>query len=172
VHPDDIQRIIDLKLPVNTTPTFFSDFAGYDILAIELMGEQRIKDSYLAYPPMMDAGNIVSFGSDIPSLPIDHISPLNSIEAALTLKNPRNPNSKAFPPERDGITLEQAIKAVTINVAWQIRMEDKLGSLEVGKYADLVVLEQNLFDVATDKVADVKVVATVMDGEFTYRAGL
>ena len=51
-------------------------------------------------------------------------------------------------------------------------MEDKLGSLEVGKYADLVVLEQNLFDVSPDKVADVKVVATVMDGEFTYRDGI
>jgi predicted amidohydrolase YtcJ len=63
VHPDDIQRIIDLNLPVNTTPTFFSDFGGYDILAIELMGEQRIQDSYLAYQPMMEAGNIVSFGS-------------------------------------------------------------------------------------------------------------
>jgi hypothetical protein len=172
VHPDDIQRIIDLKLPVNTTPSFFSDFAGYDILAIELMGWERIKDAYLAYPPMMDAGNIVSFGSDVPSLPLNHISPLNSLEAALTLKDPQNPNSKAFPPERDGITLEQGIKAITINVAWQIRMEDKLGSLEVGKYADLVVLEQNLFDVSPDKVADVKVVATVMDGEFTHRDGI
>jgi predicted amidohydrolase YtcJ len=172
VHPDDIQRIIDLKIPVNTTPTFASDFGGNDILAMKLMGEQRIKDSHLAYPPIIRAGNIVSFGSDIPSLPIDHISPLNAMEAALTLKNPRNPNSKAHPPGKDGITLEQAIKAVTINVAWQIRMEDKLGSLEVGKYADLVVLEQNLFDVPPDKIADVKVVATVMDGEFTYRDGL
>ena len=82
------------------------------------------------------------------------------------------PDSKVFPPGREPITLEQAIRAVTINVAWQIRMEDKLGSLEVGKYADLVVLEQNLFDVSPDKVADVKVVATVMDGEFTHRDGI
>jgi predicted amidohydrolase YtcJ len=51
-------------------------------------------------------------------------------------------------------------------------MEDKLGSLEVGKYADLVVLEQNLFDVSSDELADVKVVATVMDGEFTHRDGI
>jgi predicted amidohydrolase YtcJ len=57
-------------------------------------------------------------------------------------------------------------------VAWQIRMEDKLGCLVVGKYADLVVLEDNLFDVAPDKVADVEVVATLMDGEFTYRNGV
>jgi hypothetical protein len=172
VHPDDIQRIIDLKLPVNVTPTLSTDFGGNDILAMELMGEQRIKDSYLAYQHFIRAGNIVSFASDVPALPMDHISPLNSMEAALTLKNPRNPDSKAFPPGQDGITLEQAIEAVTINVAWQIRMEDKLGSLEVGKYADLVVLEQNLFDVSPDKVADVKVVATIMDGEFTYRDGI
>ena len=81
-------------------------------------------------------------------------------------------SAKAFPPGRDGITFEQAIKAVTINVAWQTRMEDKLGRLEVAKYADLVALEQNLFDVLPDKVADVKVIATVMDGDFTHRAVL
>ena len=82
------------------------------------------------------------------------------------------PDQGRIPPGRAGIKLEQAIRAATINVAWQIRMEDKLGSLEVGKYADLVVLEQNLFDVSPDMVANVRVVATIMDGEFTHFAGL
>ena len=50
-------------------------------------------------------------------------------------------------------------------------MEDKVGSIEVGKYADLVILKNNLFDVAPDDIAEVKVEATMMDGRFTYRAG-
>ena len=69
-------------------------------------------------------------------------------------------------------SLEQAIKGVTIFPAWQLRMEEKIGSIEVGKYADLVVLGQNLFAVAPRDIADVEVMATMMDGNFTYRDGL
>lgn len=47
---------------------------------------------------------------------------------------PTNPESKVFPPGAKGLTLEQALAAVTTAPAWQIRMEDKIGSLEVGKY--------------------------------------
>ncbi len=75
---------------------------------------------------------------------------------------------KGFPPGRKGITLEQAIKAVTINPAWQIRMEDKLGSLEVGKYTDLVVLNRNLFDIDPTEISDVKVLMTIMNGRLTF----
>ena len=52
-----------------------------------------------------------------------------------------------------------------------MRMEDKIGGLEAGKYADLVILEKNLFDVAPRDIADVRVVATMMDGKFTHRDG-
>ena len=56
---------------------------------------------------------------------------------------------------REGVgTREQAIKGVTINPAWQLRMEDKIGTLEVGKYADVVVLDENLFDVETGGYID------------------
>ena len=49
-------------------------------------------------------------------------------------------------------------------------MEDKIGSLEVGKYADIVILEENLFDVPPRNIADVKVLATMMNGKFTYQS--
>ena len=88
----------------------------------------------------------------------------------MTLQDPTNPDSRPFPEGRKGITLEQAIKGVTIFSAWQMRMEDKIGSIEVGKYADLVILEKNLFDVKPRDIADVKVKATMMDGKFTYRS--
>lgn len=55
-------------------------------------------------------------------------------------------------------------------MTWQARREDKIGSLEVGKYADLVALERNIFDVAPGKIADVRVLATMMDGSFTHGA--
>ena len=61
---------------------------------------------------------------------------------------------------------------MTIDPAWQTRMEDKIGSLEVGKYADIVVLDKNLFDLRPDEIAEVSVQATMVNGKFTYRNGI
>lgn len=67
--------------------------------------------------------------------------------------------------------MEQAIRAITIDAAWQLRMEDKVGSLEKGKYADIVVLDGNPFEVEPEKIADIKVERMMMNGKFTYEAG-
>ena len=70
------------------------------------------------------------------------------------------------------ITLEQCLRSVTIEGAWQARKEDILGTIEVGKLADIVILERNLFDVESDDIADTRILATMMDGQFTHRDGL
>ena len=170
-HPDDLKRIFEMDIPVNVSPNFTTDWSGQDILALSLLGEERAREQYAMYPKVIANGNKVSISADIPSGPIEHIGPLFQMQTAMTLKDPTNPDSKAFPPGREGITLEQAIQAVTVNPAWQIRMEDKIGSIEIGKYADLVVLEENLFDKDAMEIADVRVLMTMMDGKITYRAG-
>ena len=83
-----------------------------------------------------------------PSSPVENVGPLNQLYTAMTFKDPLDhKNSKPFPADAKRMTLEQAVKAVTINPAWQIRMEDKIGTLEMGKYADIFVLDKNLFDI-------------------------
>ena len=62
------------------------------------------------------------------------------------------------------------IAGYTINNAYQIRMEDKIGSIEVGKYADMVVLNQNLFDIDTYDIHNVKVVETIFNGNTCFEA--
>ncbi len=171
-HPDDLQRILDMNLTVNITPNFSTDWTGQDMLAYQLLGEERTKEQLSTYPIVFANGNKVSLSADIPSSPLALIAPLFNMEAAITLQDPTSPDSKVFPPGRKGITLKQAIKGVTIFPAWQIRMESKIGSIEVGKYADLVILEKNLFDVAPRDIAEVKVEATIMDGKFTYWDGI
>ena len=161
-----------MDIPVNVTPNFSTDWSGQKTLALKNLGEERVQQQFSVYPKVFDNGNKVSLSADIPSAPIEHIGPLFSMEAAMSLQDPSNPDSEVFPSGRKGITLEQAIKGVTIDPAWQIRMEDKIGSLEVGKYADIVILEKNLFDVAPRDIADVKVLATMMDGVFTHRDGI
>ena len=71
-----------------------------------------------------------------------------------------------------GMTIAEAFRAITIDAAWQLRMEDKIGSITVGKYADLVVLDQDITRVAPREISNIKVLGTLMDGRFTHREGL
>lgn len=167
--PEDLKRVLEMDLTVNITPNFSTDWTGQDLLAYELLGEERTNEQLAVYPAAFRNGNKVSLSADIPSSPLRLIGPLFSMESAMTIKDPTNPDSKVFPTPRKGISLEMAIQGVTIYPAWQLRMEDKIGSIEVGKYADFVILENNLFDVDARDIAEVKVKATIMDGNYTYQ---
>jgi len=66
------------------------------------------------------------------------------------------------------ISVYKALQAMTINGAWQVKMEDKLGSIKVGKYADLVVLDRNPLKVDVSTLRDIQVMRTVVGGEDVY----
>jgi predicted amidohydrolase YtcJ len=170
IHPDDVKRIIENKIPINTTPKFSNDFSGTDKDAYRALGRERTETEFGRYPDLARAGVSVSLSADVPGTPPDMQVPLFVIQGAVTLKNPADPNAKHFPPGIEPMSLEQAIRGMTAEAAWQLRMEDKIGSLEVGKYADLVVLEKNPFDVDPMEISGIDVLMTMMDGRFTYRA--
>jgi predicted amidohydrolase YtcJ len=172
VHPQDLLRIMALHLTVNVTPLFGTDWDGRNELAKRLLGEERSRRQMSTYPLLFNNGNRVSLSADVPGSPLERIGPLFNMQAAMTLRDPSNPESRTFPPGRKGISLHHAIKGVTLFPAWQVRMEDKLGTIEAGKYADLVILEKNLFGVAPEDIAAVRVVGTLMDGKFSYRDGI
>jgi len=168
VHPDDVKRIEAMKIPLNISPIFYTDWSDGDKPAINMLGEKRVQSEYAKFMGPEKAGSIIALGPDVPSAPLSIAAPLYSVESVITRRDPLNDNSKVFPPGATGMTLEQALRTVTINPAWQLRMEDKIGSLEVGKYADLVVLDKNLFDINPTEISDVKVMKTMMDGRFTF----
>lgn len=110
----------------------------------------------------------------------DNAVPIKSLDAAgarVTLSSdwnvsPFNPfiglqNAVTRAPQE--LTLSKAIKAYTLNSAYVMRQEDKVGSIEVGKLADLVVLDRNLFDIAENSINQTKVMMTVFDGEIIYQ---
>ena len=171
IHPDDVKRIIDNKIPINTTPNFSNDFSGTDKDAYRALGKERTETMFGRYPDLARAGVSVSLSADVPSTPPDMQAPMFVIQGAVTLMNPADPNSKPFPPGIEPMTLEQAIRGMTTEAAWQLRMEDKIGSLEVGKYADIVVLDNNPFDVDKMEISKINVLKTMMNGRFTSEAG-
>lgn len=110
----------------------------------------------------------------------DNAVPIKSLDnagARITLSSdwnvsPFNPfiglqNAVTRAPQE--LTLAKAIKAYTLNGAYVMRQEDKVGSIEVGKLADFVVLDRNLFDIAEDTINKTKVDMTVFDGEIIYQ---
>jgi predicted amidohydrolase YtcJ len=171
VHPDDMQRVIEHKIPVNLTPIWATTWSGGLDSALAILGEERTVNNFQQIRTAYDGGTSVTVSADVPSTSAELMGALTQCEAAVTRLDPSDPNTtQVFPPMSQALTLEQCLRTVTIEGAWQARMEDKLGSIAVGKYADLVILEKNLFDVEPREIADVKVVATMMDGKFTYRA--
>ena len=66
------------------------------------------------------------------------------------------------------ISLADAIAAYTINGAYVNFMEDESGSIEVGKYADLIVIDRNLFKIPETEISEANVVLTMLDGEMIY----
>lgn len=172
VSDKDHETVIENEIMVNTTPIFHVDWEDQDKNALELLGRARAEATFARYSSLMALGHNVSISSDVPSSPIDLIGPLLNVEIAMTLRDPLNDESKPFPLSRKPASLEESLKAITIYPAAQQAMEDKIGSIEVGKYADLVVLDQDITTVEPREISNIKVLGTVMDGRFTHRDGI
>src|SRR5699024_1657804 len=71
---------------------------------------------------------------------------------------------------KESVNVQTALKSATIWVAHQMFLEDKVGSVEVGKYADLAVWDRNLYSVPTEEIKDMKALMTLFNGEVVYRS--
>ena len=169
VHPEDQQRVIDYKIPVNSTPNFTNTFGNGDKDNIRIRGIEQVNSSLGRYPHFARNGVKVSISADVPSTPQSMQGPLFVAQCAITLKDASDPDARSFPENRKPMTVEQAIRAITIDAAWQLGLDDKVGSIEEGKFADLVILEESPFDVAPEKIKDIEVQATIMDGTYTHK---
>ena len=114
-----------------------------------------------------ETGAVISLSSDYPT-DLYTFQPMPNIEVALTRQSVGKKDAFINEPQ-DRLKLEDVIEAYTLSNAYQMRMEDKLGSIEVGKLADMIVLDNNLFDTDVYKIHDVKVVETIMDGVTRFK---
>ncbi len=128
------------------------------------IGPERIKTTY-AFRSLLDAGASLAFGSDWTVAPMDVRL---GIYAALTRRTIDGANPDGWVPE-EKITLEEALRAYTSGGATAGFMEEKTGTLEEGKYADLVVLSQDLFQVNPVEIPEVEVEMTVVEGEIVFK---
>jgi hypothetical protein len=128
------------------------------------IGPERIKTTY-AFRSLLDAGARLAFGSDWTVAPID---PLQGIFAAVTRRTIDGANPNGWVPE-ERISVAEAVAAYTAGNAHASFLEDELGELTPGRYADLVVLSDDIFTIDPREVENVRVDLTIVEGEVVYR---
>jgi len=113
---------------------------------------------------MIDTGVMLIFGSDWTVAPLD---PILGIYAAVTRRTIDGKNPNGWIPEQK-ITVEEALRCYTVNNAWAMFREDEIGKIAPGMRADIVVLSDDLFAIAPEKIENVKVDLTLFDGSVIY----
>ncbi|SVA65522.1 uncharacterized protein METZ01_LOCUS118376, partial [marine metagenome] len=97
------------------------------------------------------------------------MNPLVAIETAIRREDPEN-LVKGVLNEDERMNLTEMLKAYTINSAYLMHQEHLTGSIEVGKAADLIILEKNLYTIPVDEISEVKVLHTMIEGKTVYTA--
>ena len=171
IHEDDLPRFAKLNVITSMSMQWATPDLSNLKLAVANLGEGIVYERFMRARSLVDSGAKLSFGTDWPAAGYySTYKPLEAIQVAVTREMLSGRGLKpVMPPANEVLTLEQAIKANTFTSAYQSRLDDRVGSIEVGKLADLVVLEKNLFDVAPGEISGVDVLLTMMNGKVTYR---
>ena len=115
------------------------------------------------------AGGRISLGTDWPAAGyFSTYRPLDSIQIGVTRQLIGEPGAAVLAPADQRLSVEQAVHANTLGAAYQIRMDDRVGSLQAGKLADLIVLDRNIFDIDPHDIHRAEVQLTMMNGRVVH----
>jgi hypothetical protein len=101
---------------------------------------------------------------------VSSLNPLDAIEVAVTRRGPGLKDGDALFPE-EAVKLETMLRAYTLEGAFSLFKENEIGSLEVGKFADVIILDRNLFQVPAYEIHNTSVVQTIFNGKVIYKKG-
>jgi predicted amidohydrolase YtcJ len=163
VRVQDLERMARLGIIASMQPTHAtSDMPWAD----ERIGDGRLERAY-AWRKILDNGGRLALGSDFPVEPAD---PRLGLYAAVTRQDLKgNPAGGWLPGER--LSREEALRGFTLDAAWSLFLEKEVGSLEVGKRADLVVFARDIMNVPEAEIPRVEIDMTLVDGEIVHERG-
>lgn len=165
VHAQFTNEIILNKIKDGNIITYIQPvFINSDMeIAEQRLGKERLKYSY-SWKTMRDMGIQTSGGSDCP---VESFNILENIYFAVTSKNKNGlPKNGWMPEER--LSVNEAVRLFTIDGAYPSFDENKKGSLEIGKYADMVIIDKNIYEINPDDIKTSKVLMTVMNGKIVH----
>ncbi len=163
LRPEDFARFAQLGVIASVQPYHAIDDGRW---AEKRIGHERAKTTY-AFRTFLDHGVRLAFGSDWTVAPLN---PMLGLYAAVTRATLDGKNPGGWFPEQK-LTLEEAIQAYTMGSAFAEFREKEKGSLTLGKFADVVVLDSDLFSMAPEKTKDAAVRYTIVGGKVVYEVG-
>lgn len=129
------------------------------------------KDNLYRAQDILRAGGRISLGTDWPAAGyFSTHKPLDAIQIAVTRQLVGDPDAPVLSPADQRLTVAEAVHANTLGAAYQLRLDDVVGSVEVGKRADVVVLDADIFDVDPHDIHAVKVMLTMVNGRIRHEA--
>jgi len=191
--PEDIQRMADLDISVHTSPYWMMIDDYFWKLSIPYLGRQRAFEGQYPCNSLLEAGINMTVASDFF---VTEPDPIEAIYSGITRLMPKTGFDKTYavksgyrwasdpnadlnkgdlgvlPPLEECACLEDMLTASTLNGAHANFLDGELGSIRVGKLADLVVLDQNLFEIDIDAIPKTRIVMTLFEGEVVYSGGL
>ena len=166
VEPEDIKRFKQLGVIAVPQPFWFKIDDYYAELALPYLGKERAAKQY-PMQSFIDAGVIMASASDFPvTIPFD---PLIAIQIGITRLDIVETTEEVLWSE-ERTSLEDLITSFTYNGAYANFLENETGSIEVGKQADIIVLNQNLFEIPAKEIAKAKVLLTLVNGNEVFKA--
>jgi predicted amidohydrolase YtcJ len=163
IHPDDFQRFVDLDVSCTIWPPLNAP-VGYNVGNIKPVLKPETWARMYDNRNRWDAGMRLVNHSDAPAAVL---WPWWGMEATVTRGIPGKPNVPKMSPEQ-ALTVAEAIEAYTINTAWSQQLDKETGSIETGKWADMIVLNHNLLEIPVTDLHKTEVQKTVFKGKVVY----
>ena len=159
IHPDDVPRFFQLGVIASMQGVHCTSDAPW---VPKRLGDERSKSNSYVWRTLMDAGVVVTNGTDVP---VEDIDPLASFYASVSRMMPDG--TRFYPDQR--MTREEALRSYTINNAYAAFEEHLKGSLTKGKLADIVVLSKDIMTIPEEEILNTKVDYTILGGEVKYK---
>lgn len=152
--------VFDSKILPSVQPTHATSDMYW---AEDRVGAQRIKGAY-AYKDLLKQSGVVILGTDFP---VEQVSPFYTFYAAVARKDLKQYPEGGFQKDQ-ALTREETLKGMTIWAAYSNFEEEEKGSIEAGKFADFIIMDEDIMTVDEDKIPHLKVTATYLQGEQVY----
>ncbi|WP_269521231.1 amidohydrolase [Alteromonas sp. BMJM2] len=160
IAPDDLARFSGLKVLPSMQPTHATSDKN---MAEDRIGKDRMKGAY-AWKTLLDSGIALPLGSDFP---VELANPFYGLHAAVTRQDRDNQPVKGW-YAHEALSIEQAFKGFTLDAAYAGHMEDTLGTLTPGKWADFILVDQDIFSIEPQHIWKTKVLSTYVAGEHVF----
>jgi predicted amidohydrolase YtcJ len=175
IDPSDMPRVAGLGVILNWSPHWSGGMFG--VAAAEHLGWERFNRMY-QFNPVITSGGTVTYGSDVVTqYEANRADPFFGMQIGHTRIDPQYPmqpgpgtveGTQVREPMSARLSLEDLLQGYTLNGAKQLRLTEQIGSIKVGKSANLVVLDSDLFDVPVDKIQNLEPVAVLFEGRVVH----